>query len=88
LHTDTIVGSETNLSLTYKTKVMRDVYIRWVEQRHVIEAAGHGNPQAVRRVERILGWARRRAECEGRDLSITIDDLKQSRSESGGLTAL
>lgn len=77
MHTDTIFGSETNhYSPTHKTKLMRDLYVRWVENNRVIEAARRGNPQAVRRVEVLLEQARRRAEAEGRHFSYTIEDLK------------
>ncbi|OHX07529.1 hypothetical protein BFV98_27150 [Micromonospora sp. WMMB235] len=88
LHTDTIFGPRANLSVTYKTKLMRDVYIRWVEYKRVIEAARHGDPQAIKRVEKILERVKANAESEGRDFSITIDDLQRSSPAGDGFSAL
>ncbi len=76
IHTDAVFGSEANLGVPRKTKIMRDTYTRWVEQMRVMEAAKRGDPQAVKRLENILESARRRAEHEGRSFAVTIDDLR------------
>jgi hypothetical protein len=88
MHTDAIFGSEANLDVSYKTKIMRDVYTRWVEQMRVIEAAKRGNPQAVKRLETILDGARRNAERQGRTFAVTIDDLRASGLVGDGASAV
>ncbi|MET7671140.1 HNH endonuclease [Micromonospora luteifusca] len=88
MHTDAVFRSEANLDVPYKTKIMRDVYTRWVEQMRMIEAAKRGNPQAVKRLEKLLDWARRTAEREGRNFPVTIDDLVGSHPSGGPTTAL
>ncbi|WP_230582458.1 HNH endonuclease [Salinispora tropica] len=88
MHTDVVFGSEVSLDVSYKTKIMRDVYTRWVEQMRVIEVAKRGNPQAVKRLETILDGARRNGGRQGRIFAVTIDHLRACSLVGDGSSAM
>ncbi|MGC4836976.1 hypothetical protein ACLQ3D_20995 [Micromonospora vinacea] len=74
MHTDAVFGADAGfLSPDSKTKLMRDVYVRWIEYSRMVQAAQNGNLKAREKVSAYLAKARKRAEVEGREFSLPAD---------------